>query len=129
MFRVILRFMNHHHAHQLLRASDPRMAALIARSRRYEIGPAVSIRPFDALAESIAYQQLNGKAAASDLEPRPRALSKKKTARSRKSSRHTGRNASRCWSFAREDRSDKGPCCENIGWNGPIQSRTSSDER
>ncbi len=49
--------MNQHHAHQLLRASDPRMAALIARSRRYEIGPAVSIRPFDALAESIAYQQ------------------------------------------------------------------------
>ena len=40
------------------------MAALIARSRRYEIGTAVSIRPFEALAESIAYQQLNGKAAA-----------------------------------------------------------------
>jgi DNA-3-methyladenine glycosylase II len=56
--------MNHDHAHQLLSASDPRMAALIARSRRYEIKPAVSIRPFDALAESIAYQQLNGKAAA-----------------------------------------------------------------
>src|SRR5213594_3775608 len=56
--------MNYRRAHQLLRASDPRMAALIARSRRYEIGPAVSIRPFDALAESIAYQQLNGKAAA-----------------------------------------------------------------
>src|SRR5438309_8908582 len=57
--------MNYHHAYQLLRASDPRMAALIARSRRYQIGPAVSIRPFEALAESIAYQQLNGKAAAS----------------------------------------------------------------
>jgi len=56
--------MNHEHAHQLLGASDPRMAALISRSRRYEIQPAVSIRPFDALAESIAYQQLNGKAAA-----------------------------------------------------------------
>jgi 3-methyladenine DNA glycosylase/8-oxoguanine DNA glycosylase len=40
------------------------MAALIARSRRYEITPAVSMRPFDALAESIAYQQLSGKAAA-----------------------------------------------------------------
>jgi len=65
--------MNHHHAHQLLRASDPRMAALIARSRRYEIGPAASIRPFDALAESIAYQQLNGKAAAS-IWNRVRAL-------------------------------------------------------
>ena len=65
--------MNHHHAHQLLRASDPRMAALIAHSRRYEIAPAVSIRPFDALAESIAYQQLNGKAAAS-IWNRVRAL-------------------------------------------------------
>jgi DNA-3-methyladenine glycosylase II len=65
--------MNHRHAHQLLRASDPRMAALIARSRRYEIGPAASIRPFDALAESIAYQQLNGKAAAS-IWNRVRAL-------------------------------------------------------
>jgi len=40
------------------------MAELIARSRRYNITPPVSIRPFDALAESIAYQQLNGKAAA-----------------------------------------------------------------
>ena len=40
------------------------MAELIARSRRYNIAPAVSIRPFDALAESIAYQQLSGKAAA-----------------------------------------------------------------
>src|SRR6266699_3931568 len=59
-----LRIMDHDHAHQLLSASDVRMAALIARSRRYEIEPAVSIRPFDALAESIAYQQLNGKAAA-----------------------------------------------------------------
>ena len=65
--------MNYHHAHQLVRASDPRMAALIARSRRYEIAPAASIRPFDALAESIAYQQLNGKAAAS-IWNRVRAL-------------------------------------------------------
>src|SRR5204862_5199611 len=56
--------MNHEDAHQLLRASHPRMAELIARSRRYNIAPAVSIRLFDALAESIAYQQLSGKAAA-----------------------------------------------------------------
>jgi hypothetical protein len=49
--------MDHDHARQLLSASHPRMAALIARSRRYEIQPAVSIRPFDALAESIAYKQ------------------------------------------------------------------------
>ena len=49
------------------------MAALIARSRRYEIEPALSLRPFEALAESIAYQQLNGKAAAS-IWNRVRAL-------------------------------------------------------
>jgi 3-methyladenine DNA glycosylase/8-oxoguanine DNA glycosylase len=65
--------MDHDHAHQLLRGSHPRMAALIARSRRYEIKPPVSIRPFDALAESIAYQQLNGKAAAT-IWSRVRAL-------------------------------------------------------
>ena len=56
--------MNHKHAHRLLTASHPRMAELIARSRRYKINPPLSIRPFDALAESIAYQQLSGKAAA-----------------------------------------------------------------
>ena len=49
------------------------MAELIARSRRYNITPAVSIRPFDALAESIAYQQLSGKAAAT-IFGRVRAL-------------------------------------------------------
>jgi DNA-3-methyladenine glycosylase II len=65
--------MNHDHAHQLLSASHSRMAELIARSRRYNIAPAVSIRPFDALAESIAYQQLNGKAAAT-IWSRVRAL-------------------------------------------------------
>ena len=65
--------MNHAHAHRHLSASDPRLAALIARSRRYEIKPAVLIRPFDALAESIAYQQLSGKAAAT-IFGRVRAL-------------------------------------------------------
>jgi 3-methyladenine DNA glycosylase/8-oxoguanine DNA glycosylase len=59
--------MNHRHAHQLLKTSHPRMAELIARSRRYNIAPAISVRPFDALAESIAYQQLTGKAAATIL--------------------------------------------------------------
>jgi 3-methyladenine DNA glycosylase/8-oxoguanine DNA glycosylase len=49
------------------------MAELIARSRRYNITPMVSIRPFDALAESIAYQQLSGKAAAT-IFGRVRAL-------------------------------------------------------
>src|SRR6058998_912635 len=65
--------MNHDHAHRHLSATDPRLAALIARSRRYDIAPSLSIRPFDALAESIAYQQLNGKAAAT-IWNRVRAL-------------------------------------------------------
>lgn len=47
-----------------LAATDPRLAALIARSIRYNIKLAALMRPFDALAESIAYQQLSGKAAA-----------------------------------------------------------------
>jgi 3-methyladenine DNA glycosylase/8-oxoguanine DNA glycosylase len=68
---------NHEHAHLYISASDPRMAALIARSRRYKITLAASIRPFDALAESIAYQQLNGKAAAT-IWSRVRALYPKK---------------------------------------------------
>lgn len=56
------------------------MAALIARSRRYNITPSLRVRPFDALAESIAYQQLSGKAAATiwgrvrSLYPRKRHL-------------------------------------------------------
>jgi DNA-3-methyladenine glycosylase II len=65
--------MNHAHAHRHIAKSHPRMAQLIRQSRRYEITPAVSIRPFDALAESIAYQQLNGKAAAT-IWNRVRAL-------------------------------------------------------
>ena len=65
--------MNHEHAHQHLAATDPRLAALIARSLHYNIKPAVRIRPFHALAESIAYQQLSGKAAAT-IFGRVRAL-------------------------------------------------------
>lgn len=65
--------MNHAHAHRHISATDPRLAALIARSIRYNLAPAKSIRPFDALAESIAYQQLSGKAAAT-IWGRVRAL-------------------------------------------------------
>src|SRR6266516_7801754 len=65
--------MDHEQAHQHLAATDPRLAALIAQSLRYNIKPALSIRPFDALAESIAYQQLSGKAAAT-IFGRVRAL-------------------------------------------------------
>src|ERR1700732_4721807 len=56
-----------------LAATDPRFAALIARSRRNELKPNGLVRPFDALAESIAYQQLSGKAAAT-IWGRVRAL-------------------------------------------------------
>jgi DNA-3-methyladenine glycosylase II len=64
---------NHEHAHHHISASDSRMAELIARSRRYNLAPSISVRPFDALAESIAYQQLSGKAAAT-IWNRVRAL-------------------------------------------------------
>ena len=58
---------------QHLAASDPRFAALIARSRPYAVQPGNLVRPFDALAESIVYQQLSGKAAAT-IFGRVRAL-------------------------------------------------------
>jgi DNA-3-methyladenine glycosylase II len=64
---------NHEEAHQHLTASDPRMAELVSRSRRYDVMPSLRLRPFDALAESIAYQQLSGKAAAT-IWGRVRAL-------------------------------------------------------
>src|SRR5207244_11500602 len=67
------RHMDPAQAHQHLAATDPRLAALIARSLRYSIKPAVRVRPFHALAESIAYQQLSGKAAAT-IFGRVRAL-------------------------------------------------------
>jgi len=75
---------NHEDAHQHIAATDPRIAALIARSPRYNIKPPPLIRPFDALAESIAYQQLSGKAAATifgrvrALYPRRKYLDPKK---------------------------------------------------
>ena len=65
--------MNRELAHRHLASTHPRMAALIARSLPYNVKPALSIRPFDALAESIAYQQLSGKAAAT-IFGRVRAL-------------------------------------------------------
>ena len=63
----------HEDALRHLSNSDPRLAALIARSRRYNIKAGALVRPFDALAESIAYQQLSGKAAAT-IWGRVRAL-------------------------------------------------------
>src|SRR5256885_14471873 len=65
--------MAHDKAHRHLSATDPRMAQLIARSKRYDVKPNGLVRPFDALAESIAYQQLSGKAAAT-IWGRVRAL-------------------------------------------------------
>jgi DNA-3-methyladenine glycosylase II len=56
-----------------LTRSDPRFAALIKRTRRFDVVASELVRPFDALAESIAYQQLNGKAAAT-IWGRVRAL-------------------------------------------------------
>ena|SRR2546423_3195034 len=69
--------MDHKRAHRHISARHPRMTELIARSTRYNIEPSVSLRPFDALAESIAYQQLSGKAAAT-IWKRVRALYSRK---------------------------------------------------
>ena len=60
-------------AEKHLAGTDPRLAALIAQSLRYNIKSPTLTRPFDALAESIAYQQLSGKAAAT-IWGRVRAL-------------------------------------------------------
>ena len=65
--------MKHDKVHRHLATSDPRMAALISRARRFEIKADGVVRPFEALAESIAYQQLSGKAAAT-IWGRVRAL-------------------------------------------------------
>ncbi|MGI8890369.1 MAG: DNA-3-methyladenine glycosylase family protein [Chthoniobacterales bacterium] len=58
---------------EFLAASDPRFAALIAAAPPFSARRQRSSRPFDALAESIAYQQLTGKAAAT-IFGRVRAL-------------------------------------------------------
>ncbi len=47
-----------------LSAADPKLARLIARAGPFTLRLASSQSPFEALAESIVYQQLNGKAAA-----------------------------------------------------------------
>src|ERR1700704_6643156 len=56
-----------------LAGTDPRFATLIARTRPFDLMAQPLLRPFDALAESIAYQQLSGKAAAT-IFGRVRAL-------------------------------------------------------
>jgi DNA-3-methyladenine glycosylase II len=56
-----------------LAATDPRFAALIAKARPYDVAAQSLVRPFHSLAESIAYQQLSGKAAAT-IFGRVRAL-------------------------------------------------------
>jgi 3-methyladenine DNA glycosylase/8-oxoguanine DNA glycosylase len=56
-----------------LAGTHPRFAALIARAKPFEPRGGVLVRPFDALAQSIAHQQLNGKVAAT-IWGRVRAL-------------------------------------------------------
>ena len=58
---------------QYLAASDPKLAALIASARPFVPPEKKRVRPLDALAESIVYQQLSGKAAAT-IFARVRAL-------------------------------------------------------
>jgi 3-methyladenine DNA glycosylase/8-oxoguanine DNA glycosylase len=71
------RHVDHKKAHKHIATVDPRFAQVIRRARRYDVTPSLSLRPFDALAESIAYQQLSGKAAAT-IWGRVRALFPKK---------------------------------------------------
>lgn len=49
---------------EYLATRDPRLAELIRKVGPFPIKPAGLVRPLDALARSIAYQQLSGKAAA-----------------------------------------------------------------
>ncbi len=58
---------------QELATRDPRLAALIAKVGPFPLPSGTVVRPFDALARSIAYQQLSGKAAAT-IFGRVRAL-------------------------------------------------------
>lgn len=58
---------------KLLAGTDPRFAALIARAKPFDVTAHPLVRPFHSLAESIAYQQLSGKAAAT-IFGRVRAL-------------------------------------------------------
>jgi len=53
-----------HEAERILRAADPKLAPLMERHGPFRLRARVSQSPFAALAESIAYQQLTGKAAA-----------------------------------------------------------------
>jgi 3-methyladenine DNA glycosylase/8-oxoguanine DNA glycosylase len=53
-------------AHRALRLADPKLGKLMDRTAAYEVQPA-STSPFAALARSIVYQQLHGKAAATIL--------------------------------------------------------------
>ena len=48
----------------VLTAADPRLGRLIARAGPFRMRISGSLSPFEALAESIVYQQLHGKAAA-----------------------------------------------------------------
>jgi 3-methyladenine DNA glycosylase/8-oxoguanine DNA glycosylase len=51
-------------AERILRTADPKLAPLMERHGPFRLGAGAAPSPFAALAESIAYQQLTGKAAA-----------------------------------------------------------------
>ena len=89
---------------QHLAASDPRFAALIARSR--PPSRASLVTKFDTLAESIAYQQLSGKAAAT-IFARVRALYPRRKWLSPEHHRHARREGGRR-SLPQQDRGAQG---------------------
>jgi DNA-3-methyladenine glycosylase II len=105
--------MNHKHAHQLLRSessSNGRVDRTLA-SLQHHAG--AFIRPFDALAESIAYQQLSAKPLPLFLAGSALSIPKRKWLDPEQLLATPDETASRRWSFSRENCRVKRPGGKN----------------
>ena len=101
----------------------------LRRSGPFAVRPGKLVRPFDALAESIAYQQLSGKAAAT-IFGRVRALYPRRKWFSPELVIATpDESISRRGSLAEQDRSAQGSRGENARRDGPDACRARPDER
>ena len=95
---------------------DPRLAALIRRAGPFTVSPGKLVRPFDALAESIVYQQLNGKAAAT-IWGRVRALyPRRKWLDPRR------------WTLPQQDGRDQGPGRKDDRWHRSFDAGAGENE-
>ena len=115
-------------AAQHLAKTHPRFAALIARAKPFAPQASVLVRPFDALAESIAYQQLSGKAAAT-IWGRVRALYPRRKWLDPKQVLATPDENTGLRSLRRQDESLEGSRRQDHRWHCPPGSRTRPDER